>query len=340
LFKYVFSQPEHAASELRAVLPEALSRRLDWSSLELRPASFVDERLSGRQADLLFSVRCEVRQVYLYVLLEHQSTSEPLMAFRLLRYLVRIWEAFLIEHPESERLPAVVPVVVHHSQAGWTAATDLCSLIDADPETLALVAGYLPQYRFVLDDLSHADDRALRGRSLTAVAAAGLMLLARGRSAPNLLDELRRWSDVFGQVAGARNGVEALSAFLEYTFRVGEVVPEDLRQLAIEIGPVAREAYMTAAEILTRESYARGRAEGEAKGKAEGEAKGKAEGEAKGKAEGEAKGKAELLIRQLCLRFGPLPEATRAKLLRAMPEQLDVWAERVITGRDLEEILG
>jgi hypothetical protein len=124
------------------------------------------------------------------------------------------------------------------------------------------------QFRFVLDDLSHADGSALRGRSLTAVAAAGLMLLARGR-APNLLAELRRWIDVFGQVAAARNGVEALSAFLEYTFRVGEVLPEDLRRLALEIGPVAAEAHMTTAQKLTEESYARGRAEGKAEGKAE-----------------------------------------------------------------------
>jgi len=128
----------------------------------------------------------------------------------------------------------------------------------------------------------------------------------------------------FGQVAAARNGVEALAAFLEYTFRVGEVPPEDLRRLALEIGPVAAEAYMTAAQKLTEESYARGRAEGEAKGKAE----------------GEAKGKAELLIRQFGLRFGALSDATRAKILSAGPERLDVWAERVITGSSLEEILG
>lgn len=144
LFKYVFSQPEHAASELRAILPSELSKRIDWGSLELSPASFVDERLSGRQADVLFTLRCQGRKAYLYVLLEHQSTPEALMAFRLLRYVVRIWETFLIEHPESVRIPAIIPVVVHHSQRGWTAATDLCSLIDADAETLALLAGYIP----------------------------------------------------------------------------------------------------------------------------------------------------------------------------------------------------
>ena len=77
LFKYVFRQPEHAASELRAILPSALSKRFDWRTLQLEPASFVDEQLRGRHADLLFSVRCEGLPAYVYVLFEHQSTSDP-----------------------------------------------------------------------------------------------------------------------------------------------------------------------------------------------------------------------------------------------------------------------
>jgi len=44
-------------SELRSVLPEELSARLDWASLQLQPASFVEERLSGREADLLIAGR-------------------------------------------------------------------------------------------------------------------------------------------------------------------------------------------------------------------------------------------------------------------------------------------
>lgn len=247
----------------------------------------------------------------MYVLFEHQSTNDPLMAFRLLRYLVRIWEAVLVEQPDRQRLPAIIPVVVHHSSSGWTAATDLCSLIDLDADTLALARAYVPQFRFVLDDLSRADDATLLGRSLTAVAAAGLMLLSRGRSAANLIDELRRWMDVFGQVAQASSGIEALSALLEYAFRVGDVLPEQLRELALQLGPAAHEAYMTAAQKLTAESYARGIAEG----------------------------KAQLLIRQLGLRFGELPEATRDRVLHAKPERLDAWAERIITAQSLEEVL-
>lgn len=316
LFKHVFSQPEHAASELRAVLPAGLAARLDWSSLELEPSSFVDEHLRGRQADLLFSVGCQGRAAYLYILFEHQSTSDALMAFRLLRYMTRIWDAFLLANPPAERLPVIIPVVLHHSDRGWRRGTEFSALLDVDPETLSLVAEYAPRFRFVLDDLSGADDEALRGRSLTAVAATGRMLLARGRSGPSLVGDLRRWLDVLGDVAAARNGVEALAAFLEYAFRVAEVLPDDLRRLALQIGPVAEEAYMTAAQKLTEESYALGRAEGK------------------------AEGKAELLIRQLGLRFGALSAATQEKILHALPERLDVWAERVITGRSLEEILG
>jgi hypothetical protein len=44
-----------------------------------------------------FTIRCNGHAAFLYVLFEHQSTNDPLMAFRLLRYLVRIWEAVLVE---------------------------------------------------------------------------------------------------------------------------------------------------------------------------------------------------------------------------------------------------
>ena len=46
---------------------------------------------SGRHTDLLFSVAWRGGgEALVYLLFEHQSTSDGLMAFRILRYLVRI----------------------------------------------------------------------------------------------------------------------------------------------------------------------------------------------------------------------------------------------------------
>ena len=59
---------------------------------------------------------------------------------------------------------------------------------------------------------------------------------------------------------------------------------------------------------------------------------------AEGRAEGEARGKAELLLKLLGLRFGTTSEPTRAQVEAATVEQLDSWAERVLTAKTLEEI--
>jgi predicted transposase/invertase (TIGR01784 family) len=323
LFKYVFAKPEHTASELRAIFPTALSQRLDWGSLQLEPSSFIDERLRGRQADLLFSVRCEGQLPSIYVLLEHQSTSDPIMAFRLLRYLASTWDTVLGDNGGAERLPAIVPVVLYHGKSAWAAPTELRALVDLDDRTKAEVDPYLPQFQFLLDDLSGVDDLALRGRSLTAVAATALMLLARARGPTKLLDVLRRWVDVFAQVQRAPNGQEALVAFWEYALQVGDMRPKDLDDLAREIGPTASEAYVTAAEILQAESMARGIARGREEGKAE----------------GRAEGKAEVILRQLRLRFGVVPEAVKQRILTAASDDLDIWADRIITAASVEEVV-
>src|SRR5262245_36609486 len=114
LFKATFSQLEHAAGMIRQSLPPALVTRIDFDTLTLCRGSFVDESLKERHSDLLFSVKIADSTAYIYLLYEHQSRVEVLMAFRLLRYLVRIWEAFVENHPHSKVLPGILAVVVHH----------------------------------------------------------------------------------------------------------------------------------------------------------------------------------------------------------------------------------
>ncbi|MCA9627854.1 MAG: DUF4351 domain-containing protein [Myxococcales bacterium] len=66
-------------------------------------------------------------------------------------------------------------------------------------------------------------------------------------------------------------------------------------------------------------------------------AEGWVQGEAVGLAKGEARGKAELLLKQLKLKFGPLPRGTEARLL-LVPERLDELAERLLSAQTLEEV--
>ncbi len=61
----------------------------------------------------------------------------------------------------------------------------------------------------------------------------------------------------------------------------------------------------------------------------------RAESEAKGKAEG----RAELVLKQLQLRFGPLDARSIERVRSARSEDLDAFAERVLTAATLAEVL-
>ncbi|MFT4088083.1 MAG: Rpn family recombination-promoting nuclease/putative transposase, partial [Gordonia sp. (in: high G+C Gram-positive bacteria)] len=121
LFRRVLGRPEHAGSELRSILPAEVVSRIDLDSLSLQPGTFVDDHLRHRHTDLLFQATIDDRDGYLYVLLEHQRTPDPLMAYRMLGYQAQIWSRHLSEaakagEPEPRSLPVVIPIVIYQGE--------------------------------------------------------------------------------------------------------------------------------------------------------------------------------------------------------------------------------
>src|SRR5574342_353569 len=116
------------------------------------------------------------------------------MPFRMLRYVVRIWDRYLSEHPEATRLPAVIPLVVHHNRRPWTSPTQVLDLLDLDPHVTDAAQKVLTRFRVILDDLARLDERALPARPLTPPVRVTLLLkIAAGN--PRLADDLQRWAD-------------------------------------------------------------------------------------------------------------------------------------------------
>lgn len=93
LFRAVFSDAGEAASLLQNALPDIIRSSFDWTTLTQRDGTFIDEELRESQTDLLYQVEhTETGQpMSVYVLLEHQSSPDPLMRLRMLRYCCRIW---------------------------------------------------------------------------------------------------------------------------------------------------------------------------------------------------------------------------------------------------------
>lgn len=318
LFKTIFSQPEHAAGELRLALPPSLVAHLDFATLTLRPGSFVDEALRERSTDLLFSVQLAGHEAFIYLLFEHQSRPERLMAFRLLRYMVRIWESLLKDQPQARSLPLIIPVVLAQGETGWRVDTAFEMLYDATPEILAAAGEHAIRLRFVLDDLRGVSDGELHARTMSALGRLGLWCLRNARTPEELVRGIGDWLDLVREVRRAPNGRAALAVLWRYIFATNEKKQgaKILQRLLRAVGrDETKEEIMSAADDFIEK------------------------GRRKGRREGIAEGKRQMLLRLLRTRFGELAETLVARIEAAGTAELDLWAERVLSARTPEEVV-
>ena len=91
-YKQFFSNPDMVASLLRDLVPEDFVNDLDFSTLEQCSGSYVTDDLRDRHDDIIWRLRWRDSWMYLYLLLEFQSTIDPWMAVRILAYTALLWQ--------------------------------------------------------------------------------------------------------------------------------------------------------------------------------------------------------------------------------------------------------
>lgn len=310
LFVDTFADVEHASSFLAAILPSGITRHLALEGLALTSDHHVDEKLAELETDLLFTVPTRSGdEVLVYCLLEHQSTVDRWMAFRLLRYMVRIWDKWLREHDDAEALPPIVPVVLAHAPGGWTAPRDFVSLIAGPQELVASLRTHLPDFEAVVEDLAVRSDEDLAELKVTALSRLVLTLFKHSRDG-DILERLPSWSRAFAE-AYQGSGFEALVRVLMYIMEVVEGATLDhLEWVDREVDAPEGEVIMTLAEKLRQEGEQRGL----------------------------EKGQQLLLLKLLKLRFGELTEETTSRVKASSLADLEAMAERVLTAKNLDEV--
>jgi predicted transposase/invertase (TIGR01784 family) len=263
-FKATFGRPELAADFLQHYLPAQIADLLDPdpATLRLRPGTFVDCSLRSHASDLLYQARLnDGSEALVYVLFEHKRQPEPLVAFQLLCYIVRIWAQDL---REGRELFPVVPLVVYHGQARWTVPRDFAALFHGPAE----LADYWPRFRYEVTDLSHLDEAAIRGAMVTR---AMVMLLAR-IDRPELRRELAGIFRLLRALADRPAALEMLRTMLAYVAQASDRVTEADLQQAVETAfeETGGGAVPTLAETWMQQGLERGLERGLEQGREEG----------------------------------------------------------------------
>jgi predicted transposase YdaD len=319
LVKKVFSDLVHARAFLQGALPAALVDQIDLPTLRQAPADLLDELLDERHGDLLFEV--ELRSgggLFLHVILEHQSTVDPQMPWRLLRYMVRIWGQ-ANQRPAAQGLPPIVAVVLYHGATPWTAPRSFHAQLA--PNGLPAELGPLvPQFTYALVDLSALSDEQLHG---SATGRLALLLLKHAHDG-DLWERLPRWKSALQATLRSPTGLQAISVVMSYIVEVSAGPPSATIQHFIrqELGDSAMKTFISWGDQL----------------RDEGRRAGREEGREEGRQEGALHDRRQYFLWLAEQRFGSLDPGFHRLVEQADRSQLDAWSTRLLSATNPDEL--
>lgn len=250
VFKAFLSRPETARDFIDIHLPPSLVKLCHLDTLHLESSSFIEENLRQYYNDILYSLETTTGSGYVYVLIEHQSSPDENMAFRLLRYAV----ATMQRHLEAghKTLPLVIPVLFY--QGKRTPYPWSMNWLDGfpDPDT----ARSLYCHPFPLVDITRIpDDTIMQHRSMAALTLVQKHI--RQRDMATLLDKLAQLL-ILEQMSG-----QQIRMLVNYMMLAGEA--QDVQTLLYGLAqrvPQHGEELMTLAEKLLNDGRQEGRLEG------------------------------------------------------------------------------
>jgi len=320
--RFTFGQPERAAAELRVALPAEVVAQVDWDSLRQEPGSVVDEELRETESDLLFSARLTGgRTVLFYVLLEHQSSVDPWMALRMLRYVVRQLERWRQDHPGSVLLPVIVPLVLYHGpEGGWSAPRRVEELFDlpGEGELTEHWRALVPRFEYRVDDLTAQRAEALMARPGPPLVRLALLALRYGRS-EELAERLPTWEALLVELQASPDSLGELRVLFRYLLLVGDEAAQAAAVAMLEtlVGPERAEEL----EMDVFEKYIE-------------------RGRQQGLTQGLSQGKAETLLRILSARGVHVDDTSRQRILSCRDiATLEQWVDRALKASHLSEVL-
>jgi predicted transposase YdaD len=315
-YKLLFSHARMVEDLLRGFIQEPWVQEVDFTTLERVSESHVSDDLHDREDDLIWRVRWGADWLYIYLLLEFQSTVDRYMAVRLQVYVGLLYQALIRAQqlPPAGRLPPVVPVVLYNGQRRWTAPLEMGALVAEAPGLEA----YRHRFPYALLDVERYAEHELA--ALPNLAAA-LFRLENSR-AP---EDVRR---VLGAVIEVLQRPEHDSLRRAFTVWIKRVLlPARLPDVSLpEVQDLVEVQTMLAERVI----------EWTQQWKAEGLQQGRQEGLQQGRAEERT-----LLLRLARIRFGEACAEALAPLLEARddPEELASVGEWLVTAATSEDFL-
>ena len=149
--RWLFEDKEYVRDLVEIVASE-LAVCIDFRRLSQMDRTFIPDTLRAHQSDVVFTAPFQTEsgtdELLIYILIEHQSTVDPIMGFRVLFYMMQIWDTQRREWeankvPKSQwRFRPIIPIVYYTGEDRWSNPLTLEAIMDI-PDVLAR---FVPKY--------------------------------------------------------------------------------------------------------------------------------------------------------------------------------------------------
>ena len=258
-FRQFLKLPAIARDFMEIHLPAKLRALCDFNTLKLENGSFVEENLRQYFSDILYSLKTVGGTTgYIQVLIEHQSSPDKHMAFRLIRYAVAAMQNHL--DAGHDKLPLVIPVLFYTGKrTPYPYSTNWLQEFSCPIEARDLYSNNFP----LVDITVIPDEEIMEHRSMAALTL--LQKHIHQRNLRELMDKL---------VALLLNEYLAspqVKALIHYIIQAGNTADAEtfVRELALRV-PKHEGELMTIAQQLEQKGIKKGILLGEQRGLARG----------------------------------------------------------------------
>ena len=353
--------------DLVAFVDPALAARLDFSRAVLLPRSFMSSDLHRRESDIVCRAPLRALEplepgqpgdVWLILLLEHQSAPDRMMCLRLLVYLARIWEHEMRRWDDQgvsaveRHVSLVVPIVFYTGATPWETPLRISPVVTGPAE---LHARFVPEMEVLVLSLQEVDPSALAAHHTAMASIMHVLRKERAeyselrRAYMDALDSLEKLpDDRAGQWLRATWYLQLLAthrrAEAEYT-ELREVIYDraatsrfGLEREVVTVGQTIVERIEGEYRERVQEAQERGIRLGEERGIRRGIQLGEERGIRLGEERARLAGLRRSLLLVLRTRFGEIPEAVEAAVLDAGEARLENWTRASVTAKSLDEI--
>jgi hypothetical protein len=322
--------------DLLAIIRVRLLHRIDFDRMTRIRTTFVQRDYRHVEADVVLRAplrrsgpQRRQRRVMIYILIEHQSEPDALMAFRVLEYVVQIYKAQVRQWQRRRgslrglRFQPVLPIILYTGTRRWEALGRVADLVELAEEFTALIPTLDPL--FVNLSALAPDQLESAGGFLGWV----LRLVQERHARPAEFRELlRRVIEHLETMPAAERlrWLELLSYIHALVYH--DRNPAEHAELQAEVDTSVR-THQHGQEVAIM-----GRTIADAL-----RAEGRREGRKQGRMKEAVRARQQVLVRQLRHHFGELsPEVLAAIEAIKDQEQLDNCLDRVLTAKTLADV--